>query len=369
MTSITLFLAGDVMTGRGIDQILPHPSDPILFEPHIRDARDYVRLAEAKSGPIARNVAFEYVWGDALSELVRTEPHASIVNLETSITTSDDALPWKGIHYRMHPSNAPCLTAAKIDVCVLANNHVLDWGEAGLVETLEVLDRARIAVAGAGRTEQDAKRAAMVDLGHHARVVVLGLGHGSSGIPSSWAAEPTRPGVWLLDDDLAGPCVDAIGERIHQVKSAGDVVIASIHWGPNWGYQVPASHVRFAHALVDAGVDIVHGHSSHHPLPIEIYGQHLILYGCGDFISDYEGIEGYERYRGDLVLMYFVTVEVTTGALLGLRMVPLRTRKFRLERALPEETAWLANLVSSMVRPRGTRVDIDARGALVLART
>ena len=75
--------------------------------------------------------------------------------------------------------------------------------------------------------------------------------------------------------------------------------------------------MRFAHWLVDGGVDIVHGHSSHHPRPIEVYRDRLILYGCGDFIDDYEGIEGYEQYRDDLVLMYFATLSPATGELIG----------------------------------------------------
>ncbi|MDX1540841.1 MAG: CapA family protein, partial [Geminicoccaceae bacterium] len=141
--TITLFLAGDVMLGRGIDQVMPHPSDPRLHEPAVGDARTYVRLAERKNGRIPRRVDPGYVWGDALDALAMTGPYARIINLETSITRSDDAWP-KGINYRMNPANVPVLEAAGIDVCVLANNHVLDWGRTGLLETLGTLARAGI---------------------------------------------------------------------------------------------------------------------------------------------------------------------------------------------------------------------------------
>ncbi|MBI4510255.1 MAG: CapA family protein, partial [Deltaproteobacteria bacterium] len=123
--SVSLFLCGDVMTGRGVDQILRHPSDPLLHEPAVQDAREYVALAEEKNGPVPRNVDDTYIWGDALAELARAAPHARLVNLETSVTRSEDAWP-KGINYRMHPANVGCLTAAKVDACILANNHVLD---------------------------------------------------------------------------------------------------------------------------------------------------------------------------------------------------------------------------------------------------
>src|SRR5690349_19498607 len=125
---IRVFLCGDVMTGRGIDQLLPHPGNPVLYEDHVRDARGYVQLAEIVNGPIPRPVEFEYIWGDALGELQRAGTDVRIINLETSITRDGDPWPNKGIHYRMHPLNAGCIPAARIDCCCLANNHVLDWG-------------------------------------------------------------------------------------------------------------------------------------------------------------------------------------------------------------------------------------------------
>lgn len=146
----TLFLCGDVMIGRGVDQILAHPCSPGIQEPYIRDARDYVALAEEANGPIARPVSPVYIWGDALHELKRVAPDARIINLETSITTSDDFWPGKGIHYRMHPRNVDCLTAAGVDVSVLANNHVLDYGRAGLDETIATLVEAGLKTTGAG---------------------------------------------------------------------------------------------------------------------------------------------------------------------------------------------------------------------------
>ncbi|MFP4088181.1 MAG: CapA family protein, partial [Desulfobacteraceae bacterium] len=129
--SLLLFMCGDVMTGRGIDQILPHPGDPVLYEPYVRDARRYVALAEEANGPIPHPVAFDYIWGDAIAEMERMNPDLRLINLETSVTTSDDYWKGKGINYRMHPKNIPCITAAKIDFCALSNNHTLDWGYAG----------------------------------------------------------------------------------------------------------------------------------------------------------------------------------------------------------------------------------------------
>jgi hypothetical protein len=144
---VTLFLCGDVMTGRGIDQVLPHPGSPRICEAYASSAKAYVSLAEAANGPIPKPADFAYIWGDALAELARRAPDLRIVNLETAVTKSEDCTE-KGISYRMSPENLPCLTAAGIDCCALANNHVLDWGPAGLLETLASLERAGIAGGG-----------------------------------------------------------------------------------------------------------------------------------------------------------------------------------------------------------------------------
>ena len=90
---VSLFLCGDVMTGRGIDQVLAHPSPPRIYEPYMTSALGYVELAEEKSGRIGQPVGFDYVWGDALGEMETRAPDSRIVNLETSVTTSEDAAP------------------------------------------------------------------------------------------------------------------------------------------------------------------------------------------------------------------------------------------------------------------------------------
>ena len=147
---ITLFLCGDVMLGRGIDQVFPDSVDPALHEPYVDSAVTYVKLAEQVSGPINSPVDHSYVWGDAIDVLKRANADLRIINLETSVTTSDEFWKGKAIHYRMHPSNVACLTAAQIDCCVLSNNHVLDWGCPGLTETVQTLTDNGIKTAGAG---------------------------------------------------------------------------------------------------------------------------------------------------------------------------------------------------------------------------
>ena len=363
---VTLFLAGDVMTGRGIDQVLPHPGNPQLYEPYLTSAADYVALAETANGPIPKPVDFAYIWGDALGEIERRRPDVRLVNLETAVTKSDEPAP-KGINYKMNPANIGVLAAAKVDCCALANNHILDWGYPGLVETLETLGKAGIGGVGAGRNLREAAAPAMLPARNGGRVLVFGFGSVTSGIPRRWAAGEREPGVNLLSD-LSPRTVRAIAEEVRSVKRPGDVVVASLHWGANWGYEISGEQAAFAHGLIDnAGVDVVHGHSPHHAKAIEVYRGRPILYGCGDLLDDYEGITGYESFRGDLVLTYFPAIEASGGTLVELAMVPFQIRNFRLNRASPADSMWLCDSLNRQGEKFGTRVRLDPDNTLTLA--
>lgn len=365
---LTLLLCGDVMTGRGVDQILPHAGDSRLWEAYVRDARTYVDLAEEVNGPIPRPVGFDWPWGDALPLLDAIAPDLRLINLETSITRSDNVAHGKGIHYRMTPENLPCLRALRPDACTLANNHVLDFGNRGLEDTLDSLAGAGITAVGAGRDADEAARPAVVTVAGGRRVVISSFGTQSSGIPLAWAATRDRAGVHLLPD-LSVATADQIADRVLRIKRPGDIAVASIHWGSNWGYEVPADEVRFAHRLIDRGVDLVHGHSSHHPRPIQLYRGKLIVYGCGDLVDDYEGIGGYEKYRDDLRLLYFASVEPETGQLVRLRMAPMQARQMRLHHASAEDTEYLRRVLSGVCQRFGSRVELGPDGMLRLAPT
>jgi poly-gamma-glutamate capsule biosynthesis protein CapA/YwtB (metallophosphatase superfamily) len=361
-----LFLCGDVMTGRGIDQALSHPVNPVLYEPYLRDAREYVALAEEAHGSIPRPLSLDYIWGDALQELEQAQVDLRIANLETAITSAET--PWqdKGIHYRMHPQNVGCLTAAQISACALANNHVLDWGYNGLWETLKTLNAAGIAHSGAGSDLDEAIQPAVIDTAGNARLLLFSFGSTTSGIPQDWKATSFSPGVNLLDD-LSEATAARVAAQMHAHQHAGDVLIASIHWGSNWGYEIAREQVAFAHRLIEEGVAIVHGHSSHHVKAIEVFKNHLILYGCGDFLTDYEGISGYEMFRGDLALMYVIELDSCSGELIAARLVPMQMRRFRLERAPAADASWLCKLLNELGKSFGTTSRLEEDNSLTLA--
>jgi poly-gamma-glutamate capsule biosynthesis protein CapA/YwtB (metallophosphatase superfamily) len=367
MNSPTIFLCGDVMTGRGIDQILAHPGDPTLREPAVTNALTYVEAAEEVNGPIPRPVNFAWPWGDAVAVLDEFAPDVRLLNLETSITADGDFALGKGVHYRMHPDNAACLTAVRPDVCILANNHILDFGPRGLADTLRTLDQAGICCVGAGLDAAHAESPVASAISGGSRVITVAAGMTSSGIPANWAATSDRPGVALVRD-LSNRSAAEIAERALALKRSGDIVVASLHWGSNWGYRIDSSHRRFAHLLIDAGIDVVYGHSSHHPRPIEVYRGKLILFGCGDLVNDYEGIGGYQAYRDELRLVYFASIDADNGELDALRMVPMRACQMRLERASREDSAWMCATLDDISQPFGTHVEA-ADGTLVARAT
>ncbi len=355
-SAVTVLLGGDVMLGRGVDQILPHPCEPELREPHLRYARGYVWLAERANGPIPRPVGWQWPWGEVLALLDDAAPDVRLINLETTITADGEFAERKTVCYRMHPENTPALTALRPDVCALANNHILDFGYQGLTDTVAALTAAGIQGVGAGADLLTARRHAVVSARGERRVLVGSVAMKSAGVPESWAAHYDRPGVWLIRDPSLRDVADEVAAEVLTRKRDADVGIVSVHWGSNWGYAIAPSEIAFAHRLIDVGIDIVHGHSSHHPRPIEIYRGKPILYGCGDVIDDYEGIGGHESFRGDLRLLYLVDIDPVGGEGISLRMIPLHVRRMRLERASQADAEWLRKTIEHTSRRFGIGV-------------
>src|SRR5438132_992157 len=305
------------------------------------------------------------MWGDALQELERAKVDLRIANLETAVTSAQTPWPEKGIHYRMHPQNIGCLRSAKISACALANNHLLDWGYDGLSETLKTLHTAGIAHAGAGNDSEEAMQPAVLNTAGNGRLLLFSFGSRTSGIPQDWKATSISPGVNLLDD-LSEATASRVADQMRVHQQTGDLIIASIHWGSNWGYEIPRDQITFAHRLIEEGIAIVHGHSSHHVKAIEVFKGRLILYGCGDFLTDYEGISGYEMFRGDLALMYLIEIDSHNGELITARLVPMQMQRFRFERASAADAKWLCNLLNEFGKRFGTTLRLEEDNSLTL---
>ena len=362
---VKIFLSGDVMTGRGLDQALPNPVDPQIYEPYIKDARDYLLLAKRKSGAFDTPLSYDYIWGDAFEIFENQKPDLKIINLETAVTNHDEPYPGKGINYRMSPENFKAITSAEIDLCILANNHTLDWQQKGLLETLKTIDEAGVEQAGAGKNLDAAEKPVIIEQ-NNTRILIFSYGSPDSGIPADWEAENNKPGLNMIfrynDETLKN-----IKQNIDAYKKPGDIIVFSIHWGGNWGYDVPERHRDFAHKLIEeAGADLIHGHSSHHPKGIEVYQDKLIIYGAGDLINDYEGIGGHEQYRPELSLMYFPVLNTKSGDLEKLIMIPTKMHEFKLNRAFGEDAQWLKDILKRESEEFGTTVKMSEEGEIII---
>jgi poly-gamma-glutamate synthesis protein (capsule biosynthesis protein) len=366
---LRLALCGDVMLGRGIDQILPYPGNPAIYVSPggITDANVYVRAAEQRHGAIPASRAFDYVWGEALSVFAGFAPDLRLINLETAITTQGKPWPNKWIHYRMNPRNVAVLVHADVDFCALANNHVMDWGYVGLAETVNTLATAGIAHAGVGGKRASASSPAILPVPGKGRAIVVSFAMLSGHMPSPWAADAKKPGVNLIEASERG--LDAVKQSVAGVKRPGDVLIASVHAGNNYGHEIePGERELFRRLIDEAKFDLIQCHSSHHVKAIELHNGRPILYGTGDVINDYEGLPVTpERaaFLPSVGTIVFADFSPADRSCTGLFLCPTRLRRMRVERASADDAQSLAAILSRESAQFGTR--IENRDGLLVA--
>ncbi len=310
---LRLLIVGDCMLGRGLNQALE------------------------------RNPP-EYPWGDTLPLFRGAD--ASFCNLECVV--SDRGEPWhefeKAFHFRSSAKNISALTTAGIRLVSVANNHVLDYGDDALLQMLELLDYAGIAHSGAGATLAEASRIARCEI----RGWRLGL-LAFTDNESSWEAGPQRPGTFYLPVTLQDKRAQR-AIRIVRERADLDLLIVSAHWGSNWGYSPPEEHIQFAHALVDAGADIVVGHSSHVFRGIEFYKDRPILYSTGNFVDDY-AVDPVERNDESFLFV----AEMSEHAPPILRLHPSRIEYCQARLAGEAEAESIALKMQTLCAPFGTR--------------
>ena len=254
----------------------------------------------------------EYPWGDTLALLLRAD--ARVCNLECAI--SDDGRPWsatpKEFHFRSDSKNVSTLLAAGVSLVSLANNHALDFGYEGLADTVDILDRSGIKHAGAGSSLREAEMAAILEV----RGTKVGMIAFTDNEPG-WEAAPDRPGTFYVPVEFEDARAMRLHDLVSKAKTEVDIMVVSAHWGPNWGYAPPTDHVRFAHALVEAGADVIFGHSGHVFRGIEVYKNRPIIYCAGNFVDDY-AVDFVERNDESFAFM----LEADRDTVSGLRLYP-----------------------------------------------
>jgi poly-gamma-glutamate capsule biosynthesis protein CapA/YwtB (metallophosphatase superfamily) len=307
--TLEILIVGDCMLGRGLDQTL-------------------------------RRYPPQYPWGDTLPLFRRAD--VRLCNLECVL--SDRGEPWseyeKVFHFRSAARNVTVLTTAGINMVSIANNHVLDYGHVALLQMLEVLDQAGIAHSGAGA---DWLRASMVAR-HQVQGWRLGL-LAFTDNEAPWEAASPRPGTFYVPVALQDPRAQNL-IRIVRERNDLDTLIISAHWGSNWGYVPPEEHVQLAHALIDAGADIIFGHSSHVFRGIEFYKNRPILYSTGNFVDDY-AIDPVERNDQSFIFL----VELNAEGPPRLRLYPTMIDHCQARLARETEAQSIAGKMQSLCAP------------------
>jgi poly-gamma-glutamate capsule biosynthesis protein CapA/YwtB (metallophosphatase superfamily) len=317
-SQMTLLFTGDVMLGRLVNAVLQEKSPA-------------------------------YPWGDTLALFQQAD--VRLCNLECVL--SDWGTPWsatpKAFHFRSDAKNVAVLTAAHIDAVSLANNHTLDFEYEGLFHTISNLDAAGIQYAGAGTTITAASEPAIWEV----KGKQLGLIAFTDNEPG-WEATEEQPGILYVPMTLKDRRATKLLELVSVTKAQVDVLVVSAHWGPNWGDDPPAGHIPFAHALIDAGADVIFGHSGHVVRGIELYKEKPILYCAGNFIDDY-AVDEVERNDQSFIF----SVEMDGQRLSRLLLYPTVIAAFQARRAKQHERKAIIARMQRLCRKLNTATTWD----------
>jgi poly-gamma-glutamate synthesis protein (capsule biosynthesis protein) len=326
--TITLALAGDVMLARVVNDMIQ------------------------ERGPL-------YPWGD-LIPLVRGAD-LFLINLECVIAESGEPfMPPRVFNFRADPQAMQVLAEGGVDYVTLANNHAMDYQGPALLETMRRLDERGIAHAGAGKDAEDATRFALLE----ARGIKVGVVAFADHF-REYAATPAGPGTNVISISTEPPDFSRVEHSIQSARAAGaDLVVFSIHWGPNMRQAPPPEFKAFARAVLDAGADIFHGHSAHIFQGVEIYKGKPILYDTGDLIDDY-----YVDivYKNDQQFLFLVTA--AAGRVQRVELVPVLISQAQANTAqgaaadpILERMQRLSGAMGTELRREGDRLVIDLAG-------
>lgn len=323
MRTIRVALVGDVMLGRLVD--------------------DYL----VKADPC-------YVWGDTTG--LFQDVDLSLCNLECVL--ADSGSPWsatpKVFHFRSHSKNVAALGCVGINVVTLANNHTLDFGYKALKEMLGHLTSAHISRAGAGLSSKEAERPALLKVDNF----TIGILSFTDDMPE-WAASKQQYGLFHVPRDPASQSWEKLLDVVRSAKTHAGFLIVSPHWGPNLGYEVQAIYTIWAHNLIDAGADMIFGHSGHVFRAVEIYKNKPIIYSAGDFIDDY-AIDDEEP--NDEGFVYILEIKYNQPLLL--KLYPIVIQNFQAQTAKTRAPS-IANKLLRLSAKFGTTGAFDRSKQLV----
>ena len=308
--SITIGLTGDIMLGRLVNQ-------SITTHGHT------------------------YPWGDVLPLLKKND--FNIINLETTITKSEKRV-FKVFNFKLDPDNIQSLVEANISLVNLANNHIFDFNEEGFVETTQLLDSKKIKHVGAGKDLNQARKLEILEK-NGIKIGVIGYTDNEP----DWAATSEKAGINYIRIGQ----LDQVEHDIKSIRNQVDILIISIHWGPNKVERPETNLVDFAHKIIDCGADLIHGHSAHIFQGIEIYNGKPIIYGAGDFIDDYMV---YPDQHNDHSFLFKAII--TKDGIQKIELIPVYISEMQVNLAKDELAHKILNHMKKLSAEFGTKLEI-----------
>jgi poly-gamma-glutamate synthesis protein (capsule biosynthesis protein) len=310
---LVIGFTGDVMLGRLVNQVMTR-----------------INTKEPGKG-------YTYVWGNMLPILRQND--INIINLETTLTKSKKKVS-KVFNFKADPDKVKALVEAKIDIVSLANNHSCDFNHEGLLETLQVLDKAKIHHVGAGKTIEQARKPVIITR-KGIKIGIIGYTDNEPG----WKAGPDKPG----NNYLRVGDIEQVKKDIAAIRPKVDLLVTTWHWGPNKREIPTPDFVEFAHRMIESGIDIIHGHSAHVTQGVEVYQGKLILYDTGDFVDDYAVGP---VLRNDHSFLY--KVYVTKEGIQKLVLVPVLIDNMQVNRAKGKDRAEMVQRIKRLSAAFGT---------------
>ena len=311
-------------------------------------------LGRHVTGAVRDGLPPEAMWGDLRSRMV--EADAVIGNLEGPITTHAVKWnKWKAFYFRADPKVMNHLHVGNYRCLALANNHMVDFGSQGLFDTRRHLTEGGFAFAGAGADPDEAMAPTTFTAGDR----TIGFISITNTVPA-FAAKPDRPGTnyWKIETSAAN--IDRLTRQIADLRGLGtDLIVLSVHWGPNYRWWPPANYKAFARKAIDLGIDIVHGHSAHLLQAVEFHGKGVILYDTGDYIDDFIVMHG---LRSDYTGLFLV--DIAPGQSPRVTIVPAKITFAQVHQARGRHAHAISNYM--LRRCRSFNVDMrEENGELV----
>jgi poly-gamma-glutamate capsule biosynthesis protein CapA/YwtB (metallophosphatase superfamily) len=303
-----------------------------------------VMLGRGVAEELARRPAAD-LWAREVREILRS-CDATVCNLECCISGRGERtgrVPGKQFFFRSPPAGVGALESIGVAAAGLANNHALDFEEQALADTLANLDRAAIACAGAGQGRDTARRGAEVAAGGLRLGLVAMSDH-----PAEYAAREDSWGIAYADLERGAPAY--LLAEAARLRDRCDIVIASLHWGPNMVIRPAPWQRRLAAEMAEAGVDLVAGHSAHVFHGVGWSPRGPLLYDLGDALDDYAVDRALRNDLGVLAIW-------SPGGDPELELVGLRLEFCFTRLARGEDAEWIARRLEGACSELGTRVD------------